>query len=333
VICVSTANLETASQHRPPTRSRAIALLQLFRLPNIFTAVADVAMGFLVTRGNLQPISLFAALAAASCLLYVAGMVLNDVFDREVDSRERPDRPIPSGSVPLGMATAFGWGLLVSGAALGWIASFLSGNWRAGVVASLLSLCVVLYDWTLKRTPLAPLLMGACRTLNVLLGMSLGPSTTELMTLNVRWSSPAAWSIAAGLGVYIVGVTFFARTEARASSRARLIAGTLVMIAGMVLMASAPVWPDQNGAPLLFVTRQGWYLFWLVLMLLVARRCVAAVVQPAPARVQAAVRNAIHSIIVLDAAVCVGFAGPFWGLAVLLLMAPTLLLTQWLKAT
>jgi hypothetical protein len=31
--------------------------------------------------------------------------------------------------------------------------------------------------------------------------------------------------------------------------------------------------------------------------------------------------------------VTVGYAGPFWGLAVLLLLAPTLLLTLWLDST
>jgi 4-hydroxybenzoate polyprenyltransferase len=40
----------------------------------------------------------------ASGCLYLAGIVFNDVFDRKVDARERPTRPIPSGVVPLGVA-------------------------------------------------------------------------------------------------------------------------------------------------------------------------------------------------------------------------------------
>ena len=31
--------------------------------------------------------------------LYAAGMVLNDAFDAELDARERPERPIPSGRI------------------------------------------------------------------------------------------------------------------------------------------------------------------------------------------------------------------------------------------
>jgi hypothetical protein len=35
-------------------------------------------------------------------LIYVAGMYLNDAFDRDYDAAERPTRPIPSGEVSAG---------------------------------------------------------------------------------------------------------------------------------------------------------------------------------------------------------------------------------------
>jgi len=72
---------------------------------------------------------------------------------------------------------------------------------------------------------------------------------------------------------------------------------------------------------------------WAALALITARRCVLALYDPTPPRVQAAARHCVHTIIVLDAAVCVGYAGPFWGFVVLSFLVPTLLLTQWLKAT
>ena len=49
--------------------------------------------------------------------------------------------------------------------------------------------------------------------------------------------------------------------------------------------------------------------------------------------VQAAVRHCVQSVIVLNAAICVGYAGAFWGFIVLSLLIPTYLLTQWLNAT
>ncbi len=309
--------------------SAGFALLQLLRLPNVFTAVADVAMGFLVTHGDLQPAGLFALLAVASSSLYLAGMVLNDVFDVEVDTRERPERPIPSGRVPLPRAQALGWALLVGGVLLGWLAGYSAGNWRPGIVATLLAACVVLYDWTLKRTPIAPLLMGTCRMFNVLLGMSLAASSGTIGAAAQfevpRQLAAGEWMIAIGIGIYIAGVTSFARTEARASSRWRLAVSTGVMLAGLWVVAAVPLGLVGAGP----ISR----LLWAVLTLMIGWRCIAAVAQPTPARVQPAVRNAVQAIIVIDAAVCVGLVSASWGLAVLMLMAPTIVLTQWLKST
>jgi 4-hydroxybenzoate polyprenyltransferase len=312
-------------------RKNMFAWLQLLRLPNVLTAVADVMMGYLVTHGNLRPPEHFLLLAAASCLLYLSGMVLNDVFDSEVDARDRPQRPIPSGRVSLRAAASVGWAMLASGVLVGWFVSFSFGDWRPGSVATLLAVSIVLYDAALKRTPLAPLLMGACRALNVLLGMSLGPLAAEAASPYVSWGTPAGWLIALGIGVYIVGVTVFARTEARSSSRTRLIGGLFVLLAGMAILAATPVISQYE--PRLVVTQNGWYLLWVVLALVTARRCTLAILDPSPPRVQAAVRHCVQSIIVLDAAVCVGYAGPFWGLAVLSLIFPTVLLATWLKAT
>src|SRR5690349_2557159 len=79
--------------------------LRLLRAPNVFTAVADVTMGYVaVTAGNVQ-IPTLAILIAASAMLYMAGMVLNDVFDVEVDRKERPHRPLPSERIPMASAT------------------------------------------------------------------------------------------------------------------------------------------------------------------------------------------------------------------------------------
>ena len=40
--------------------SPLLAYLRLFRLPNVFTAAADVLMGHLFVRGSLQPVGTFA---------------------------------------------------------------------------------------------------------------------------------------------------------------------------------------------------------------------------------------------------------------------------------
>lgn len=52
---------------------------------------------------SLPPIGILTVglLIAASAALYLAGMVLNNVFDIELDRDEQPYRPLPSGRISL----------------------------------------------------------------------------------------------------------------------------------------------------------------------------------------------------------------------------------------
>ena len=154
-------------------------------------------------------------LLAASSLLYISGVILNDVFDLEIDRQQRPERPLPSGRVSLAAARRLGWRLLVLGVLLGAGAGFFVGHLRPGVVAALLATCILLYDAWLKRTPLGPLAMGACRMLNVLLGMNALDAPLHA----------GHWLVAGGIGVYVAGVTWFARRESEESSRVQLASG------------------------------------------------------------------------------------------------------------
>src|SRR4051812_8793732 len=286
---------------------RLTAWLQLLRLPNVFTAVADVTMGFVVTQRGIEPERVldFAMLIAASCLLYLSGTVLNDVFDAEVDSVERPDRPIPSGRISLRAATNVGASMLVAGVGLGWLVTFHANDWRPGVVGTILSTVILLYDSKLKRSRFAPLLMGECRFLNVLLGMSL---------FLIPWGS-CELLIAGGIGIYIMGVTIFARTDARRSARGLLVTGFVTLVCGLLVLAFLPPLTDER--PPLEISVSGWYLLWVAVGLIIVRRCVLAILEPSAARVQAAVRHCVQSLIVLDAVLCAGYVGTFWGLVVL----------------
>ena len=308
--------------------SQVRAYLELFRLPNVFTAIADVAMGYLVTHPLLNSPAEMALLAVASGLLYTAGMVLNDVYDAKVDAAERPHRPIPSGRVSVRFATWLGYQLLAMGVICGWIAAQLAGNSRPGMVATALAAAVVAYDAWLKKTALAPLGMGACRFLNVALGMSLSA---------VALDTPHAL-IAAGVGVYIVGVTWFSRSEAEESNRAALIGALVLMLGGIGLLAWAPFYDSVDGAPsqlFPYVAQLGrnWWLLWGLLALSIAYRAVLAISDPSPGRVQQAVKHSIMSLIVLDAASTAGVQGLVAATAVLLLLVPARLLGRWVYST
>ncbi|MDG2380160.1 MAG: UbiA family prenyltransferase [Pirellulaceae bacterium] len=312
--------------------SRLLAYLQLLRIPNVFTAVADVTMGFLFVGGKLpEQIFTFSGLVIASSCLYLAGMVLNDVFDFAVDQRDRPDRPLPSGRINKGSATILGVALLAFGISSAWLVDTLhafeqGSTSRAGIIATLLAFMIVTYDGVVKKTFLAPLAMGSCRLLNVLLGMSIDRNFSSLFGFNAD-----QWLVAGGMGVYIVGVTWFARNEAHDSRRSRLISATTVMLLGIVLLGLFPFSPAAT--PTLFTNAVVWPLLLIVLTFAVFRRCGHAIHSPTPSHVQAAVKQAIMTLIVLNAAICLAVVGPFYAVCVLALLVPTLLLGRWVYST
>jgi len=302
--------------------------LELVRLPNVFTAMADVAMGFLfvqppwwIWHGWRDGWTLL-LLIGASVALYTAGMVLNDVFDLEIDRQERSERPIPSGRVSLRAARRLGWNLLVLGVTLGIGATFFVGHALPGVVAVLLAADVVLYDAWLKRTPLGPLAMGGCRTLNVLLGMS-------VMNLPLL---PECWLVAGAIGVYVAGVTWFARREAQDSRPLPLALAVLVMIVGIAMLAWLPQWSDRL-IPRLRNRPGNWYSMFGALGALIVWRCFQAVGRPTQARVRRAVSNCLLAIVMLDTVACYAIRDLYWACAILVLLLPTALLGRQIETT
>jgi 4-hydroxybenzoate polyprenyltransferase len=315
-----------------------VAYLQLFRMPNIFTAAADVMMGYLFVRASLNPPAAFTALLVASCLLYTSGMVWNDLFDLERDARQRPERPLPSGRIGVSRARQIAVGMMAAGVALGWLAGQLDPagdgpTWRSGAVATLLAVCILLYNGVLKATFAGPLAMGACRGLNVLLGMSLGAEPARGLWTRGGYDA-AQFLVAAGIGTYIAGVTWFAQTEAEVSRRGRLAWGLGVMLAGILLLALFPdVGAFAVGRSLRFNSPVVWPLLLVLLAFSVVRRCLLAIARPDPLRVQVAVKQCILTLIVLDASICLAVRGPIWALAILALLGPMLLLGRSLPST
>jgi 4-hydroxybenzoate polyprenyltransferase len=320
------SNEATSSNDTTRSSSRTMALAELLRLPNVFTALADILAGYLVTHTGLVPWSTVALLGGASCAIYLAGMVLNDVYDVEVDRRERPERPLPSGRISLPAARLWGFELLLLGVALGWSASFFSGEWRCGVVATVLAATVWAYDGVLKKTPVGPVAMGGCRALNLLLGMSAAAHP---------WHA-VHFLLAAAVGIYVGGLTWFARTEAVTSRRRDLVGACIVMAAGVALVAWFPAWADEQLPPVsrpVYVDPVWWPAMILLLGVAIARRFVAAVAEPTAANVQRAVGSGILSLVVIDAVICAAVRGPQWGIVVLVLIFPGSILRRWIRLT
>jgi 4-hydroxybenzoate polyprenyltransferase len=308
--------------------SRLRAYAQLVRLPNVFTAIADIALGALAAGALPSRWLAFIVLALNSCCLYSAGMVWNDYFDLEQDKKERPFRPLPSGRIALGAAFFLGVGLFAAGVIFALLAGRLLSLWREGdvqggmvwtplVLSFFLILAILFYDIWLKRTVFGPIGMGACRFLNVLLGLSIAGSVASWRNVH----------LAAVVGIYIVGVTWFARTEARTSNQRMLIAAGCVMVVGLLLALPVPLSVEEpNGGTLLFP------FFLVALGFIIGLPVCQAVVTPTPPQVQAAVKRAIMGLVLLDSLLALPFAG-LWALLLLILLVPALNLGGWIYST
>ncbi|MBO0698828.1 MAG: UbiA family prenyltransferase [Zavarzinella sp.] len=296
-----------------------LPLARLLRLPNVFTAFADIGLGLCATAA-LSPATVddtfwwkATLLVLASGLLYSAGMVWNDYFDLEEDKRDRPFRPLPSGRVSVRAAVIIGIVLLAGG----WACAAVTG--RSGAwIALVLVLAIVAYDARIKRTAFGPLGMALCRFLNVLLGLSLAdPAHLPLVT---------RLHLALTVGVYIVGVTWFARTEEKRSDPKVLSRAALVMLAAAVLALAVGVRVPPGTSSLFFPYLLVAAGFW------VGGPVVAAIRKPTADRVQAAVKRGIFGLVVLDALLASVFVGT-WGLLLVLLLPPALLLGRWVYST
>ena len=308
-----------------PSASPLLAWLQLVRLPTVFTALADILLGtqLVVAADATTPPKTLGLLLVASAGLYLAGMVFNDVFDRHRDAAQRPSRPLPSGRVALSSAVALGAVLMIGGVVAATAAGGSSSS-ASLLVALCLAGCVLVYDGLLKTTPLGPLAMGACRSFNVLLG------ATAAGSLEALWQGPPL-HVAAGLGLYITGVTWFARNEAGSSTRGQLTAAVLLINVGLATLITfagmSQAARQQNAATSVL-------LLMALIVVSINRRLIAAIRDPRPERVQSGVGLLLLSLIMIDATLALAASGRTTpALLIASLMIPALVLKRWIPLT
>lgn len=159
---------------------KIVGLLRLTRPANVITAISDILAGSAIagffTNGFVQQWQPLILLILATSGLYGGGVVLNDVFDAELDKVERPERPIPAGVVSKTEAALWGVILLLLGITAAALVhdEFLS---LSTFLAVSIAVSAVIYDkWCKHHFIAGPLVMGFCRGLNLLLGISIIPT-------------------------------------------------------------------------------------------------------------------------------------------------------------
>ena len=289
--------------------------LQLIRLPNVFTTPSNILAGYFAAvtttaAAEADGVHLI-AIMVSSGLLYIAGIVLNDYFDIEIDKKERPSRPLPSGKISKGYALTIA------------IVALLIANIIALVVGPIslaislaLTLLIIAYDYQLKYSVLGPFAMGGTRSLNVIFGAS--PVLLYIDNHSVAIVAAAA----ASLFFYVSSITILSKKEV---GKERPNSTLVILIVFGVILAIVPL-----GMLLQFE-----WTFLLSLSIFAGVTIVTFrqyIAKEVPS-VQKAVRNMVISIIILDSVFVTGTAGLPYGLATLLLIAPVVVLAKKLYVT
>lgn len=282
--------------------------LQLVRLPAVFSAWSNILAAHVIATGGQPQWRVLGLQLGASTALYWSGMVLNDCFDLAEDRRERPNRPLPAGRIPLRRAWALGLGLMAIGVAL----SALAGTpslW----VALVLGLGILAYDGLLKGGRLGPPAMGACRYLNWLLGLSVMPLTVDHQLLALP-----VW-------LYTTAVTVLAGSETGGAKR-RTTADTTALLGMAAFLIAALTLTGRLNEPLVLIALAlagAPLAYWLRVM----------TADGSPAAVQTMVRRLLMGMIPLDALLLLGTGHWLVAAALLLLLVPGRRLARHLYVT
>ena len=125
------------------------ALVKLIRPINFLITFISVIVAAFICQPDKSPgLNVFLAAFAASFAL-ASGNIINDIFDIEIDKVNRPERPIPSGKIPLPQA----YGLYISTLILSiFFSVFL--NVEALLIVIISVVLLFIYSKYLKRIPL-----------------------------------------------------------------------------------------------------------------------------------------------------------------------------------
>ena len=161
-------------------RIKITGFIRLFRPELPFAAGVTVLMGEIVALGELP--SAREALLGFTCafLLSASALILNDVFDLEVDRVNAPERPIPSGAVSVREAIALSVPVILGG-----LMAALAMGPSTLVFGVFIWVIGFLYNWKFKRSGLPGNLMVATSVAScfILGGMAVGRTSNRLLWL------------------------------------------------------------------------------------------------------------------------------------------------------
>ena len=286
--------------------------LALVRLPNLFTLPSNILVGMATVSSlafTLTSFTQFLLLVTISVLLYCVGIVLNDLYDFDIDKKERPNRPLPSGKISRRSA-------IVLVAIFSTIALILSlqVSFSTLVISSILFSVIFGYDKYLKNTHAGPFTIASARVMNILLGTSVSLRSVDSYSQIVTLTFVLIITF-----VYVSLIGFISRYEVHGfldNTKLLLPPAIVATIISSIILFSLMGFFKLESLIILS-------LFSFIMIISFSR-----IYRRDSGRTQQIVRNMILSIIVLDSTFLTGIIGIELGLVVLTLMAPLLVLAN-----
>ena len=286
---------------------KIIGFLRLMRPANIVTAVCDILAGIAISGFFLdrhEDYSEVVWLILSTMGLYGGGVVMNDVFDAELDAVERPERPIPSGLIRKTEAGLLGLTLLAGGVFFALIVSGLSA-----IIAFSIMVAALVYDkWAKHHFILGPLNMGICRGLNLLLGVSIIQPEVQVY-----------WYLGIVPVIYIAAITMISRGEVHGGRKPTLYLATVLYLLAMVSILYVSMSRDHALITLFFI------LIWAFMVFLPLKK---AVRQPEGRLIGRAVKAGVLALILMNAAWASAFGATYLAVIIILLLPISLLLAK-----
>lgn len=286
---------------------KIIGYFRLMRPANIVTAVSDILAGIAISGFFYELPDDYSALlwlVFATIGLYGGGVVMNDVFDAELDRIERPERPIPGGLISRMEATFLGMLLLAGGIVFAFRVSAFSG-----MIALITGIAALVYNkWAKHHSLLGPLNMGICRGLNLLLGLSIIPSQV-----------PEYWFLAGIPVIYIAAITMISQGEVHGGKKSTLFVAALLYGLAMAGILYISFLRDEMMTTVLFVA------LWAFMVFLPLRN---AMRQPEGRMIGRAVKAGVLALILMNAAWASAFGVTYLALIIILLLPLSILLAK-----
>ncbi len=310
---------------------RVGAWMELARLPNLMTVPGDVVLGYLVAERTMERPSLLlgfnlaggrfetaSAIWAVSAvlLIYVFGLIDNDVADSTLDAVERPERPIPSGRISRRGASAVSFSILV----VALVTASVAGMGFFCMAVFLIAL-VRLYNRITKRHPvLGPFNMALCRVSSLLGGfVAVGIPGRRALFEPAILVACVVWLL------YFMALTMAAAEENESGhpKRGRHILLMMPFLwiflaplgtGALEVMAKVEEVPPSD---FLGLAASGVFLF-----IILKNHFVLGARSAPPERTRAAIGELIRSVILLQAAGCAFLGYPYTAVAILLFWIP-----------